>query len=247
MAFRSSVKGAFKKADLGASSIFIQAVNVIKETVNRTLKLPGLAVNALGLVTIKKLRLRVIILRDESSLPLADVPEVLPSIEAAQVIFEREARTKIIPLGERFIETLDVAAPAEALNVHCDFEAWKEGIREAGDFFETHLEHNAAGMLTGYASPVTVFIVRDVSGKLGCSLGPLTDYVTVATGGLCTHGSDDDEGRALPRILAHEVGHACGLWHVKDGSNLMNPRGPGLKLRWWQKAILRNSRHVTYF
>lgn len=243
---KRSVKGALKKSRLALSSILIQSVNVIKETVNRSISLPDSAAHALGLVSSKKLRLRVIILRDENSLSLVDLPEVLPSIEAVQAIFEREARTKIIPLRDRFVEIMNVAAPTAALDVHCDFDAWKEEMREAGNFFQRYLEHNAAGMLTGYAAPVTVFIVRDVSGKLGCSLGPLTDYVTVAVRGLAG-GGVDDEGRALPRILAHEVGHACGLWHVKDASNLMNPRGPGCDLRWWQKAILRNSRHVTYF
>lgn len=246
MAFRSGVKGGLKKAALAVSSILIQSVNVIKETVNRSLSLPDLVGHALGLVPTKKLRLRVVILRDESSLPLTNPVEVMPSIEAAQVIFERQTRTKIITPCDRLIETLGVAAPTEALDVHCDFEAWKEGLKEAGNFFETYLEQNAAGMLTGYAAPITVFIVRNVSGKAGCSLGPLTDYVTVALCGLAVHRRDD-KGCTLPRILAHEVGHACGLWHVKDASNLMSPGGSGINLRWWQKAILRSSRHVTYF
>lgn len=246
MALWSGAKGKVRKTDLALSNALIQSVNVFKEVLNRGLSLPDLAGYAFGFVPTKKLRLRVVILRNENLAALADPHEVMPSIEAAQAIFERKVRTKIIPSVRGFIETSSVAAPAEALDVHCDFEAWKEGLREAGDFFETHLERNAAGMLTGYAAPITAFIVRDVCGKAGCSLGPLTDYVTVALCGLTFCGISD-EGQPLPRILAHEVGHACGLWHVDDASNLMNPRGPGVNLRWWQKAILRNSRHVTYF
>ena len=241
-----SAKRKFNKADFAVTNAFIQSVNVVKETLNRSLSLPDVAGHAMGLVPAKKLRLRVVILRDEAGTPLVDPAAVEAAVEAAQATFEREVRTKIIPSGDQWIETLDTPAPAEALDVHCDFEAWKEGLKEAGNYFERYLHRNAAGNLTGYAAPITVFIVRAVSGKAGCSLGPLADYVTVAAHGLQPWGCDH-EGRAIPRTLTHEVGHACGLWHVRDTSNLMHPRGPGLNLRAWQKLILRNSRHVTYF
>lgn len=246
MAFWSGVKVKLGRAGLAASGLSLQSVNILKEAANRSLSLPDMAAHALGLTPLKKLRLRVVILRDENSIPLVDEDAVRPSIAAAEAIFERQTRTRIVPAGNRYIEQLDFAAPTEALNVHCDFTAWKEGLREAGNFFETYLEQNAAGIFTGYSSPVTAFIVRDVDGKAGCSLGPLADYVTVALCGLASTGCDH-EGSSLPRILAHEVGHACGLWHVRDETNLMDPRGPGVNLRWWQKTILRNSRHVTYF
>ena len=245
MAFWSEAKGKFGRVGLAFNNASIQSINVFKETLNRGLSLPELAAHALGLAPLKKLRLRVVILRGENTAPLADPSQVLPSVEAARAIFERQARTRIVPAGGRFIEQHDRAAPTAALNVHSDLEAWKEGLREAGDFFETYLEQSAASILTGYAAPITVFIVRNVSGKAGCSLGPLTDYVTVALYGLAPTGIDEG-GQPLPRILAHEVGHACGLWHVRDSSNLMDPTGPGVGLRGWQKSILRNSRHVTY-
>ena len=40
---------------------------------------------------------------------------------------------------------------------------------------------------------------------------------------------------------------ACGLWHTKNTTNLMFPRGPGEELAHWQAAVLRTSRHVTHF
>ena len=44
-------------------------------------------------------------------------------------------------------------------------------------------------------APITVFVVRDVLGKAGCSLGPLVDHVTVDMSALA--------GTRL-RVLAHE-------------------------------------------
>lgn len=46
--------------------------------------------------------------------------------------------------------------------------------------------------------------------------------------------------------LAHEVSHACGLWHAGDQTNLANHICGGTKLKGWQVEIVRNSRHVTF-
>ena len=93
------------------------------------------------------------------------------------------------------------------------------------------------GSVTGSGGPITVFVVRDVLGKAGCSLGPLVDHVTVDMTALT--------GRRL-RVLAHELGHACGLPHSSADENLMLPKGMGDRLQPWQIAIFRSSRHVTY-
>jgi hypothetical protein len=49
-------------------------------------------------------------------------------------------------------------------------------------------------------------------------------------------------------LLAHEIGHSCSLWHSGTQSNLMwsdSNRGDGAK--WFQKNLLRSSRHVMYW
>ena len=49
------------------------------------------------------------------------------------------------------------------------------------------------------------------------------------------------------RLLVPGVAHAGVLWHTQRPNNLMIPKGPGEELAGWQAAVLRTSRHVTYF
>lgn len=49
--------------------------------------------------------------------------------------------------------------------------------------------------------------------------------------------------------LAHELGHACNLFHLTDPTNLMDTTSPGPSgsmLRFWQELLIRASRHVSY-
>jgi len=213
---------------------FLQFANIVKETINRLFGLADFVACLLGFQPFKRLRLRVVILRDENGQELADITGVSAALAEATRVFALSARTRLFA-AEPLVVTLDAPAPFEALNVHCDDGAWQEDFGVTGAYFRKVSARNLVGTLTGYASPVTVFIVQEISGKGGCSLGPLTDYVT-------------QEARTLRanRLMAHEVAHACGLWHSKEATNLMYPRSPAEKLSRWQMAIFRNSRHVTY-
>jgi len=124
------------------------------------------------------------------------------------------------------------------LDVHCDRIAVWEDLWATGARF--HLLglrlHLRAGLrrLLGYGAPVLVIVVRSIAQHDGCSLGPLTDYITLAAN--------------VPICLAHELGHACNLLHRPDESdNLMHPICGKTELTPWQIALLRASRHVTYF
>ena len=230
-----------------------QAGNVAKEVGNRVLGLPEAGLNALGVLPAKKLRLRVFVLADGPDhnvlgVPAANVAATVdPAIKVAKEIFWREARISVVPAGGQFVVVDPLPAPPAALTVHCDGEAYAEDFQAAGDYFQARIATTVIGSAIGTGAPVTAFIVKEVVGKGGCSLGPLVDYVTV---------DDDATGGSRPRTLAHELAHACGLPHTDavaralfggdPATNLMNPSGSGERLTRRQVVAFRNSRHVTF-
>lgn len=218
------------------AGLFWQLFNILKEIFNRIIKLPELILTLMGVRFNKKLRLRIVVLRDERGLPLIRNEDVLPAFEEARRILARTAGVVVEPAGWQVV-TAPHAAPRAALDVHCTDGAWQDDLREAGAFYRNLMATTAAGTLIGYGSPVTVFVVRSISTHNGCSLGVAADYVTVEAKTL----------KNTRRLLLHEVAHACGLWHSRHPENLMVPKGPGEELAGWQAAILRTSRHVTYF
>jgi hypothetical protein len=238
-----------KKVARAVVTAIVQVVNVIKEFLNRFLGVLEFLATLLGWMPDKRMRLYVVILRDGRRL-VANYARVRQAVIGAEQILVREANTHLFVGGWPMWSEEEEEAPAAALRVSCNVDAWKEDFDEAGAYFKSkQLRANSGfisftSLLTGYGAPVTVFFVREVgNNKRGCSLGPLSDYVTV---------EDADA-----QLIAHEIGHACGLWHMggecfwkklcpNNPSNLMHPNANGEKLSRWQKAIFRNSRHVTF-
>jgi hypothetical protein len=216
----------------------LQGVSLARAVVSRVLGLPDLLAALAGWRPAKKLRIRVVVLRDERGAPLVGKDAVQESLTEAGRVLEREARVALVSAGDRLFETLADSAPAAALEHPCSAQGlWRADLGPAGAYFRRRLARGVRLPL-GLGAPVTVFVVRDVVGKCGCSLGPLGDYVTIDRGGLT---------RGTRRILAHELGHSCGLRHSTRDDNLMRPAGPGERLTRLQAAIVRSSRHVTYF
>ncbi len=251
MGLFSEIKSGFKKIGSAIRGGLSQIVNVVKEVVNRLFGIVDLLANLVGILLPKKLRLRLVILRDEGGSFLATAEDVGPAIERAKAIFKAELNTTIVAAGGTLIERVDPIPPTAALDPGCDSDAWTDDFGDAGDFYSLHIATNLAAAPTGYATPVTAFIVRNVRGKKGCSLGLLTNYVTLDLDGIDTitvGSSDDDVSATIGSLwLAHEIAHSCGLWHVKKKANLMHPTAEdGVNLRNWQKAIARNSRHISF-
>lgn len=109
---------------------------------------------------------------------------------------------------------------------------------EAGEYFAKHTAGWGWLRMNLYF-PITVFIVEDITEKLGCSLGLLTDYVTLSI-----------KGVASKTTLAHELGHCCGLLHRNEEmDNLMYPNDTRTNnnITRWQKYVVRTSRHCTFW
>jgi hypothetical protein len=177
----------------------------------------------------KKLRIGIVILNDENAKPVISPNDIDVSIDYASRSFKENFNVKLEAHKALFVGVLQITPPTEVLHLHGGPAALKDEFKTAGNFFA----HNLSGVL----HPVTVFVVKDIKGASGCSLGPISDYVTL-----------DPGGAKEPSVLAHELAHACGLWHLKNRSNLLYPyKDRDDKVEWWQKNIFRSSRHVTYW
>ena len=205
-----------------------------REAVSRVLGVPEFVASLAGSRRRKQLRLRIVILRDERGQPVVSDGAVEEALEETRRVLEREAGTRVVAVDGGLVTTADERAPTTALDSPCtDSGLWRTDLGAAGPYFRRLRVRGAVGR----GAPITIFVVRDVVGKCGCSLGPLGDYVTIDPSGL---------GGRTRRILAHELGHSCGLRHRSDPDNLMRARGQGERLTRWQRAVLRSSRHVTY-
>ncbi|MGH3133207.1 MAG: hypothetical protein ACRDNY_05630 [Gaiellaceae bacterium] len=219
--------------------------------------LVGLVDAVFGLIGVrpeKKLRLCVVVIRDEKGVPVAQPSDVVPHLQNAIDIFREEANVRVIPSApfqydsafaddetatEDWVHVPDGQTGSELLDVDCGAGALGEDLWLTGTDAEilsmTQCFYGKWRRVVGYGAPIVVIVTREVGGpsRLGCSLGPLSDYVTIEGGN--------------PICLAHELGHACNLWHVDGATNLMNSACGGTQLDWWQVLLLRDSRHVTYF
>jgi hypothetical protein len=206
---------------------------------------------------IKKMRLYVLVQQSLAG-PVADPKDVETVISKARNIFFEEARIKILPVqpfnysdsisssggdGSSYWKIIATPSDTDTLDVCCKACALGNDLTVIGTKFEVMMTTEAFWGNTGRAfsigAPVVAFTVRSFSdGKQGCSLGPLTDYVTILL-----DMDDLDE-----TVLAHELGHACTLLHKSDSSNLMYSKpGRGQTLTVWQKISVRGSRHVTWW
>jgi hypothetical protein len=211
-----------------------EILNIVTAIIWRVVSIPDSILTVIGITPLKKIRLCIIILRDEDGVPTATEAGLQPAISAAQDIFRDQANVEVIVDQ---IVTVDSPAPTFALDVNCNLGAWGEDLWLTGSYFDAITAvvcpRGAIGRITGFTNQIVVFCVRQIPGSTaGCALGPATDYLTI-------------EG-SLPVCLAHEMAHKTGLWHCCTGVNLANGTCGGTQMEWWQRVIVRNSEFVTY-
>jgi hypothetical protein len=239
MGFWSSVTSVVKKVVRVVKRVVKAVVRVVVRLITTVV---GLALGAFdflfGFLTWppKKLRLHIFILSDAGG-PLINPGDLTLAIDYARNTLKQRFNVKLLAYGKNMIEIIKEPAPAAALSIGCEWGALQDEFGEAGEYFAQHLAGwNAIPISLTF--PITVFVVRAIEGKAGCSLGPLTDYVTL-----------DLDGVTSDSTLVHEIGHACNLLgHVGALSNLQSAdRNRGNEVYWWQKNVVRSSRHVMYW
>lgn len=186
----------------------------------------------------KHLRIHIFILTDPlTSEPVVPSPALKASIDFAVTIFKNNFNVKLRKCSKNWEEVLPDAVPLTALEPGCGITSYGQEFGEAGDYFNRHLAGWKGFANIPFTYPITVYIVRNVQGTRGCSLGPVTDYIVI-----------DPEGLQNVNTLAHELGHACNLWHTAKKSNIMYhhfTRANGSN--WFQCNIFRSCRHVNYY
>lgn len=191
------------------------------------------------------MRVRVLVQRDEDGAPVAAVSYAHESVAWARAAFAT-AGVRLVPVGwdggdpgdvsdgdARFVRVVEAPATGATLDVACTARAWRADLGAAGTGFRRQVRAAGGPALPGPGAPVWVFAVRGFATRhLGCSLGPVTDYVTVRLTG-------------EPTTLAHELGHACGLWHTSGDTLMYGRPSRTARLTRLQVWLVRASRHVT--
>ena len=235
MGLCGKIKKAAKKVWKKVKAVARTVVKIVTTIVGRVLGIVDLLFGFAAWPP-KKLRLHIVILTNSDGNTVINKTDLEKPISFAKKILKDKFNVKLKPFKKEYVEIISEPAPPFALEVHCDSEAFKEEYKGAGEYFADHTA-GWYGVPISLKFPITAFIVADVVDKQGCSLGPLTDYLTLDPGGVKSEST-----------LMHEIGHSCGLWHSKTESNIMfkNP-SRGEKVKWFQKNLLRSSRHVMYW
>jgi hypothetical protein len=247
-------------------------INIGKSVVSFIVGLGDSILGLVGIMPEKKLFLMVIIQNDEQGNPLIQDRNVLyRSIQYLINTFRSEMNIRVLPVrlfqynsafaddptaNDDYIITESAMNTKDLIDVCCDECEAGQNLLDRGSAFNLKISRlvflGGGRRVLGLGSPVVAFAVRSFTdGKAGCSLGPLSDFVTVRFSDSDTAISAIDltADKSLGSItdLAHEVGHCCSLPPKDDINNLMNDfpnRRGGMTV--WQKILVRSSRHASY-
>lgn len=219
--------------------------NLITDIIWRIVGVVDFIGGLIGIRPFKKLRLTVMLLRDEKENLVVDRSAVIDGINRMIEIYRDVARVNVILKGrssEDWIIELTKEESSGILDVSCGGNAILEDFSTQGQKFSwleaTKDPWGNFGRLFGYGCPITVFIVRSMVGAIGCSLNILSNYV-------CVVGPGNNDNTTI----AHECGHSCGLWDLSGpATNLMcnTATASPIDLTDFQIVVLRDSKHITY-
>lgn len=251
------------------------AFELAKTIVNFVISIPDIGLTLLGVMPEKKLRLGVIVLKGGRGPVVTNQDILLRAIQCAINIYREECNIRVVPIryaqyqmsfdepeqadaGYIFHDTL--TSDDKLLDACCEACALGADLVQVGKEYQLIMSRvtfwGNGRRLLGYGSPIVAFTVRSYKDTaVGCSIGPLGNYVTVQfqDSNPTTPMSALTSAARLGRVstLAHEIAHACNVLPHEDGSdNLMSKLVNGdrfCRLNRLQKALIRGSRHVTYF
>src|SRR5688500_903310 len=143
-----------------------QLACVAGEIVWRAAGLPDLLLGALGVLPEKKLRLQVVIQRDENGEPIATTARALTEIQAVIDVFMDAAKVRVLPVrwatfstpfseretaDERFVRTASKPTGAAQLDLACGAGAWLRDMGTTGTAFSLGMSKlGALRRLLGY-------------------------------------------------------------------------------------------------
>ena len=213
-------------------------LNWVTEFVWRIVGVFDFAGSLIGIRLRKKMYFSLIIPAHDG-VPITTQAVMQPQIDAAIEHYNRLCNIHLIFTGTC---NTGIAPPANPLTYPCDVEGFFRDWWIDGSFYElasaTCKFEDGWRRVLGYGAEIIAFVVNDVTPEPtdGCSLGPTTNYI------LTEPGTSDN-------MIAHEMGHACFLFHDEtDRTNLMAPGvlSTPQTLTGWQISVIRSSRHCTY-
>jgi hypothetical protein len=192
----------------------------------------------LGVNVRKHLHICVTVLANSDGVPVRDAQGVAQVLAETERIISRRMNVRLHIHGQKTISVADdhldvIACDASQLFSGDAIDLTGDASGTFADLFgcsddvidaATSLIHNV----------LDVIFIRDIieGDDVGCHI-PGTDYVII-----------DAQSSGL--VLAHEIGHACDLWHVSAANNLMNHFTASDEVESWQRCIFRRSRFVYY-
>lgn len=213
-------------------------VNWIRIIIAIIVGIPEFLLCMLGLNIRKHIHACVTVLAGRDGVPVVSDGQVDKVLEEARRMISERFNVELHVHGRKVVQVpgdrLDVTAcDASQLFSSEAIDLTDDANGSFGDLFGCSRDplDIGLGLIHGV---VDIKFIRDIleGNDIGCHI-PGTDYVII-------------DQNSSGHVLAHEIGHACDLWHVSDTTNLMNHFVAGDAVRNWQKCIFRRARFVHY-